>query len=446
MSDEPRVTIHSPFFQPTIPESEVQSYRQGQKQIATAASREAAEREQAYVDALNRERRPSPFNPPPLKGPVLASDSPGQAAALDQKIFERGVAVDRAGLFALGKARFQELLEADHVARETQRISGNVDLASWPQVAFAFQQLSALHATSVPRRKSGEISSGVGKDREQAAAFNGFADLWKALGAGEPATVRNVYAFHNAFMSLVFGQSMLDRLSKDGRVHSHFFCGGRGRKVELFKQWIGVLQGSFLSVTLPDALWHVVAWLCNEQTPMPDKTDVARSWLNVRCSTKAQLRVIQSILDGFARGHTGWSQWEFVGRATRTVHAEERLSGWTNELRRSYPRIAQFHAESEAAFYHDIGGRAFDVHRQFDATRHRAFIDRAIQRLLDYTFALLALGIEEMFPGAVVARFEGSVLTQGNLKLEDSRTQIMRRLQAAFPHSTFHLEFTEAQS
>jgi hypothetical protein len=80
------------------------------------------------------------------------------------------------------------------------------------------------------------------------------------------------------------------------------------------------------------------------------------------------------------------------------------------------------------------------AHREFDSKKHRAFIDRTVQALLDQLSALLALGREETFSGATTARFQGSVLTQGS-KLKDKRAQVARLLQAAFPESSFQLEF-----
>jgi hypothetical protein len=76
-----------------------------------------------------------------------------------------------------------------------------------------------------------------------------------------------------------------------------------------------------------------------------------------------------------------------------------------------------------------------------ESAKYRAFIDRTVRELLDCASALLALGIEECFKGAIVARFEGSVLLEGTPNAQDKSATIARLLQAAFPASTFQLEF-----
>src|SRR6266550_3412291 len=256
-----------------------------QKAASEAAVREASEREMAYIRALGA---PPTRNVglPPIKSPKVAQDFTSQIASLDDAIFERGVGVDHAALVALGQTRFQDVLKADSAVKQHQRVGCNVDLTSWPQVKYAFHQLSALRAAAVPPRKSAEIAYGHGKDREQAAAFNGYADLWKAFGAGEPECVRNCLAFYDTFASLAFGLSLLDRVANDGRVHSHFFTGGSGNKVALLDHWREVVRGSLLSVTLADALWHVVAWLSNEQSPKPDTRELARAYYNTRLPSR----------------------------------------------------------------------------------------------------------------------------------------------------------------
>lgn len=414
------------------------------KDVSKALSHEAAEREMALMRALSG---PSGHKPglPPIKAPVVPSDFAERIAQLDNTIYQRGVAVDRAKLVEVGKARFQELLERDYRVREFQRIGGTVDLTSWPQVQRAFQELSALVATAVPPRKSVEISAGQGKDREAAAAFNDFRDLWKALGASEPVALRNCLKFHDRFVSLVFGQSLLDRLEEDGRAHSHFFCGGRGRRVELFNDWLEVLQGQLVSVTLPDTIWHLVAWLAGEQNPKPDTLDLARVWFKVRCPSAAQLRVVQSVLDGFLLGHSAWTLWEFVGRATRTVQAQEQLAEWRNQFAKSYRHIEQFHDELRAAFYKPIGMNAFEAHQQFDAAGHRVFIHRTIQGLLDLVSAVTALAIETTCADALVARFQDRLLLEVNKPPSKTllRESVQEQLSVSFLDTAFEVEITE---
>ena len=87
-----------------------------------------------------------------------------------------------------------------------------------------------------------------------------------------------------------------------------------------------------------------------------------------------------------------------------------------------------------AAFYRDVG-YGFDSHRQFEPARHRAFLDRTGARIAGPSAALLALGIAETYPGAVMARFQSAVLVDAKHKL-DKRVQITRLLQAAFPAPT----------
>ena len=59
---------------------------------------------------------------------------------------------------------------------------------------------------------------------------------------------------------------------------------------------------------------------------------------------------------------------------------------------------------------------------------------------------MLALAIEQTFPGTVVARFQGSVLVEGDHDLADKRVQIGLPLAKAFPSASFPLDFEEVQS
>jgi hypothetical protein len=93
------------------------------------ASREAAEREMAYLKALGTPRLAQP-ELPPIKAPELPSDFAAQVAELDQEIYGRGVAIDSERLVSLGKERFTHFLAAD---RKFPRdaIGASVDLSSF---------------------------------------------------------------------------------------------------------------------------------------------------------------------------------------------------------------------------------------------------------------------------------------------------------------------------
>ena len=158
------------------------------------------------------------------------------------------------------------------------------------------------------------------------------------------------------------------------------------------------------------------------------------------------MQLAQAVFDGFLLGYREWPLWEFVGNATRTAQHEGRLADWRKALAARLPRIAGFHEELRAYFHKDCdSGDVRYAHRKFDSAGYRAFVDRTVQKLSNQISALLALGTEETFPGAVVARFQGAVLTQGDHKPEDKRATIGRQLLAAFPRGTFQLEFEEVK-
>ncbi len=439
MNTERSITTHPPFFQPHVSPEQAQQERAEQNENVQAASREAVERDHALIRAMNRSSNTRTAELPQLRAPVLPEDFTEQTAQLDNMIFERGIGIDRERLLTLGTERFQELLELDHAARKDQRITIAVDLADWRQVEGAFYQLHALRATAVPRRTDLEIGYGKAKDRGQAAAFNGFADLWKALDAGEPETVRNCLAFHDGFESLAFGRSLLDRLSKDGRCRSRFFAGGHGRRVELFDNWREVLQAPLVSVTLPDALWSIVGWLANEQTPRPDTQELARRWFNIRLPTQPQIRTVEAVFNGFLLGRTGWSLWEYVGQATRTVEHQSQLAERCLQFGKEYPRIRGFHEGIKTAFDREVRDGPATSHRELDAVRYRAFTDVTIQGLLDCVSAVLALALTEN-GAVVVARFQEQMLCEGKPK---QRAKLSARLAAAFPGSSFTVEVSE---
>jgi hypothetical protein len=403
-----------------------------------AASREAAEREAAYIRALNQPTRLTEL--PALKSPVLPRDFSARLAALDQRIYERGVAVSRERVLSLGQERFQDLLRRDESARLLQRIIGTkTDFTSWASVEYAFALANRL-VTPVPKRRTIEQWSGAGEDRDRAATVAGFADLWKAYQEGE--TVRNVYACHDAFVSLVFGQSMLERLATDGRVRSHFFCGGKGPKVDLLTSWLSVLEGPHFRVVIGQPLWQVLAWLTKEQTPLVDPADLAYEWFGVRAPSRAQLKLCDAVMEGFLLDYRSWDLWDYVGRATRHLIVHDQLEGWRKELAKRLPAISQFHDVIRSLFYKPVS--SYDHgHLQFDGPAHRRYLDQGMKRLLAHVSMLTALAIDETHPGMTVARFAGdsSLLCEGSPKAGLTQT-IAEKLKEAFADSTFHVEVT----
>jgi hypothetical protein len=401
-----------------------------------AASREASREEMAYLRALGRPRVAQP-ELPHIKASVLPKDFPEGVRALDEEIYSRGIAIDTDKLVELGKKRFAELLAADRkVPRST--IGAGIDTTRFSSVQTA---LNAFEASSVPKRKTSEVLSGLGKERDAVRKITGFDDLWKVTHERQEV-ITDIYAFRDLFASLVFGQSMLEKLSSDGRVRSRFFCCGKRRKVELFKQWVGVLQGSLTSVTLVQPLWHVVSWLSEEKTKPLSPIDLARDFFNLRSPSKEHVQLADAVLEGFLLDYTGWPLWEFVGRRTRTLPEVERLSVWRTALAQRYLGITSFQAEVRAAFFKDVG-YSYDSHREFESAGHRYFVERTIQKLLAQLAAVLALATEASFPGTVVARFQGQVLCEGKPK---QRAEITAHLAAAFPGATFPIAFEEGLS
>ena len=309
-----------------------------------------------YLRALSR-TQPAPPALPRLKAAVLPNDFNSRVTELDAAIFKRGIAVDADKVLEVGKQCFALLLESDHQARSEQRvIGGTTDLTDWLSVERSFQMAGALELSIIPRRKTAEIAAGYGKDREAARQINGFVDLWKASASSEPRAVRAVYDFHDRFVALTFGQSMVERIGDDGRLHSRFFCGGHGRKVTLLADWLGVLKGELASVKLRNPLWTLVAWLANEEAQPPFVREVGRELYGCREPDRQQVRTVEALLDGFALGFNGWGLWEFVGRRTRSVNPlPGQLDEWRKELARRYRQIEQFPRELRPAFYRNVG-------------------------------------------------------------------------------------------
>jgi hypothetical protein len=439
MANQPIITEHNPVFQPYRTPEEWASDAAAHKRDVQAASREVAEREAAYLKALSPPRAPHP-EPPPLRQPLVTQDFGEHAATLDQQICERGVAIDRDRIISLGRERFAELLALDRTVRISQRIIGSsTDLTSWQSVEFAFSQAGAL-TTQVPKRTMSEELSGSGLDRHAAAQIKGFDDLFKA--SGDRQSVRDVLAFHDAFVRLVFGQSLFERLSADGRLRSHFFCGGTGGKVALFSEWAKVLDGDHFAVTLRDPLLHLFAWLANEQTPLPLPADFAcECYNNVRSLSPEQIKVACAVLEGFVLDHQGWALWDYVGRRTRCSLDEGLLETWRKELWKRFKAIAAFHEVLRHSFNKPVT-RFGEAYFQFDAQAHRSFIDGTVAKLLQTVSALAAQAVEETH--AVVGRFEDSLLIEGKPKQTAALVErITSKLAVAFPSSAFNVTIEE---
>jgi len=433
MSDQQRVTV--PYFRPLGADHGIFSEAE-EKRMAAEASRVASEEEQTYLRALGGPRvRKSEL--PALKAPSLPQDFEAQVAALDDKITSKGVAIDTDKLLELGKERFTRLLELDRkIPRHS--LGAGIDATRFSSVQNA---LHAFEAASVPRRTTNEQLEGAGKQREAIRQITGWPDLWKATHERQEV-IADFYSFHDLFGSLTFGQSMLEKLSRDGRLRGPLFRGGK--QPDYFHDWLVGFVGPLTSVTLARPLWSLMAWLANEKAPPPSLINLAKDFFGVRAPSLAQIKLAQAVVDGFLLGYREWPMWEFVGRATRTVQDEGRLASWRKALTARHPRIAGFHSEHRAFFYRDVSiGDVRHAHREFDHARYRAFIDRTAQKLLDQASALLALGIDETFSGALVARFQGSVLMQGKHKPMDKLASIGKQLAAAFP--AFQLELEESQ-
>ena len=434
MHDAPKFITHThdPVYDGTPPlifrdRNAAQQERLEQKKISQAASSEAVQREAALLRALNPPRMPT-LEPPRLRAPVLSDDFAEQAKSLDEKIFNRGVAIDRDRLVSLGKERFAELLALDRTARLLQRVL-ILDFSSWLSVLFGFAATSPLVA-AVPRRRTADVVAGRGLDREAVSKIESFHDLWKATTAHAP-TIHNVLRFHNAFATLAFGQSLLTRLSSDNRMRSHLFCGGRGRKVELFDLWLGALDGAHVKITIDQPIFSVLAWLCKEQTQRVDATELARAWFNVRSPAQTQLALAEAIFEGFLFGKTSWHLWEHVGNAARAAVDHDTLEVWRKDLARVLPAVSGFHDAMRSYFFREVSSYGHG-HHEFDSLAYHSFIERAVHKLVDCASMLAAQTVEET--GVCVARFaDGWLLCEGKpssrLALID---KISAKLAAAF--------------
>jgi hypothetical protein len=379
--------------------------RSEKEAVIAAASREQGERERAYIDFLNRSSAP-PAKMPRLRQPMLPGDFVKNIDNLDERIVERGVAVSRDKVLGKGRERFNELLAKDRTCRSLQRVlrGAHIDFTSWPSIKHAFAAAGAL-TTIVPRRTSSEQLSGTGADRDQARRIEGFGSLWKVSGA-QP-TIANIYAFRDVLESLLLGQSLLQQLSPDGRIRSYFFAGGKGERAECFRRdWLSTLQGAHFTLTLVDPLGLVITWLAGSQTPLPDFGELVGEWLNKRAPSPNDIRLVKAIWRGFLLGHREWALWDLVGKATRLCTDVRTLEVWRQQLARNFPALSAWHDALRGCFQQNAGSGT----SRFDSTAYRAFIDQAARDLTRCVSMLLALALEEMFPGTTVARLQSWLL------------------------------------
>ena len=250
--------------------------------------------------------------------------------------------------------------------------------------------------------------------------------------------MRDVLAFHDAFESLVFGQSIAEQLSSDGRLRSRFFCGGTGEKVD---DWLGALQGPHFKVALVDPLGPLFAWLAGESTPLPLPAEFAHECYNNRSLSPEQIKVARAVLDGFVLDYRGWALWDYVGRRTRTALDEGLLETWRKELSKRFRAIAEFHEVLRYSFNKPVT-RFGESYLKFDAGAHRAFIDGMVAKLLQAVSLLAAQAVQETH--TVVARFCDSLLVEGEPKQTAVLIErIADKLNAAFAGADFNIVIEE---
>jgi hypothetical protein len=374
-----------------------------------------------------------------LRAPQLDDDHAHRVATLTQKIYERGVAVDRDKLLSLGKQRFDELLAADRVARSERVIGTRCDLTSFASVFLAFAQAGALQNLTVKPPTMHQQLSGMSTQLDEARQVESFRDLWKFFRS-EPRAVRAVYAFNDLFETLVFGQSLFTWIDDDGRVHHNFFARGSSDKARLFDAWLAALKGAHYRVKITNALPAVVFWLSRETSEPPEARDLAKDWFGVRLPSQQQITFARALLEGWLLNHKDWMLWEFVGRATRTLPDKALLEHCSEQLRERFRSIDVFHRRVASSFF-----RPVTVHSVFEPTRHRAFVNATLDQLLNCVSDVCALTIEENSPrdaACVVAKFRDSVLSSGKAKPQLVE-RIGAKLKATFPSSTLKLEIEE---
>jgi hypothetical protein len=428
---ERRVIEYPPGMGPWLSPQELAAERASQRSLAQAASREESERLMAEARAMNPPPMPI-AEPPPLRKPVLPDNFDRQAMDLDEQIYERGIAFSRDRLLALGKERFEELLARDHEARSLQRVIFG-DLTTWPTVMYSFASAGAL-GTGIPPRKMMEQHTGAGLDREAAASITDWDDLWKARP--EPETVRRIYDFHDAFVRLIFGQSLLERLSKDGRVRSRFFCGGQKQTEYFFQHWLSTLEGPHFKVVIARPLWSIVAWLAQQRIPLIAPAELTHDWLGKRSPSTAEVRRVEAVVEGWLLGYTGWSLWDFVGTRTRRAVDVSVLEMWRADLARRHPAVTRFHEDLRGFFWTSPGG---DGYRRFNEKRYRAYLSAELHKFLAVVLVLAAQAVGS----ACIARFtDGWLLCQGKPR-RTLRESIEYKLASAFPGSRFNISVEE---
>jgi len=366
-----------------------------------------------------------------LKEPCLPDEFQQRIAELDGRIYQNGLAVSLERLLVLGRERFAKLLAADHEARSLQQITGvRTDLTDWPSVYYhCLISTGALDQVPVDPRKQFEQWHGLSREIDEIRSVDGFGDLWKVFGA-QPQAVLRIYEFRDRFESLVFGQSMLQRLSADGRLRTKLFCGGQGQKCHLFDDWLPALEGEHHRISLRTHLQAVIFWLAGERHALPDSGKLAREIFNVRFVSRSQTAFATSLFEGFLLGHSDLRLWEFVGRQTRRMPDQFLLKLWHEELNRRYRRVQLFHRDWERCFLKEVGD-----HYAVDLNAHRAFVDGTIARLRSLVAALAALAVEEVCPGTIVARFQDSLLCKQQPDASVNRN-VSDSLNAAFRHKS----------
>jgi hypothetical protein len=396
------------------------------QEFYAAASREAATRDQALMRALNRP--PTVIKPElVLKQPCLPDGFQQGIADVNGRIYHGGLAVSRERLLVLGTERFAKLLAADRDARSVQHIIGTrTDLTDWSSVYYhCLICTGASDQVPVSPRKQYEELYGLNKEVDQIRGLDGFIDLWKVIGA-QPQAVLRIYEFRDRFESLVFGQSMLQRLSDDGRLRTKLFCGGKTEKRYLFDDWLPALQGEHHRISLSTHSQAVIFWLAGERHQLPDSGKLAREIFNVRSVSASETGFATALFEGFLLGHSDLRLWEFVGRQTRRLPDQLLLKHWHDELNGRYRRVQLFHHDLERCFLKEVGD-----HYAVDLAAHRAFVDGTIARLRSLLAALAALAVEEVCPGTIVARFQDLLLCKQQPDASVSR-KISDTLNAAF--------------
>jgi hypothetical protein len=425
MHDTPRITTHewNPLFgtPPLILPQDQQSNRAQEREVAIAASREEASRESAMLRAMNEPPfRIAPMAPESvLRQPHLPDDFANQVADLDSKIHRKGIAIDRKRVLSLGRERFQQLLKADQEARQEQRVIGSdTDLTDFRSVYLALCSCGAIDAVPVPKRRIHEQLHGINQELDDVRQLSGYVDLFKVFNTA-PRAVKAIYAFKDVFGSLIFGQSLLERISDDGRVRSRFFCGGSGERSKFFQDWLNVPH----VITLEKESRLVLFWLMH-QRGRADVDELAREFYRVRSPLNEQLSFVTALFEGFLRGHEGWNLWQYVGRHTRRPPEQFVVNRWHEELKRRFPAVRQFHHDLANCFMRRHGD-----HYQLDGKGYRKFVDRTVEALRNTLSAVVALAIEEQSPGIIVARFQNALWLEHEPK---SSAKIADKLNAVF--------------